>query len=988
MTDDEPNSGQQRLWSSIKRDSARMVALTVIGCLVLVVVEYALTLWATPAPDIRLISAFKLVFIELTLVVLFGLGVVLPFCLVLALGARMALFVFARQRALSWPGLWSPSAQPSSRQPSDTQPLAAWLWGVCVGAGLYVGLSTYVSIKAMTFFKDPPLTAFLLAGVQIVLIACIGAFGYLLVRVVRWSGERLAGPLGRFNVFGRVDPAALTLLIAGVVGLEVALALLPQLEPNVPSRHLLSLAILAIGMRLGVWLLGKRGGLLPPPPSPRRRFALVASVTSGLVLVPVTLLYIGADHEAKSIAITGSPLMQSVVDGVRTASDIDGDGYGFLLGENDCAPLSGTIHPLARDIPDNGIDEDCNGRDFSLSLLRKYRSSERMEVPEPFLRDWNFLLLTVDTVRYDHTGFGGYIESRGRDTTPNLDALVERSVSFDFAQAPSAGTMASIPAILTSKFFHSGIALEEKGIKKRMPPRLRPENLLIAELLEEQGYYSGAILSHEYFNDWGMKQGMDTYDNEIGKKYQPRRVTSHELTDKALAWVARNSRREKWFLWVHYLDPHGRYVEHPGEPSFGTTEEDLYDGEIRYTDKHIGRLLRELAQMPGWDRTIIIITSDHGDGFKEHGFINHGQALYRELLHIPLIFYIPDLPPARVPGAVSPIDIFPTMAELAGADTSELDVEGESLIPQLFYGKDAHDRVVFSETNWPKPLRAAITSKHKLIYKLQSNTYEFYDLVNDPWEKRNIYNQADTQALGQMKEYLDSWLERVYYARDPVMNQAAGKLESYIVRTPPNPQVTTRGIAFDDGHIQVLGFDSKNKTAPYKPGDKAEISVYMNVVERPSNDFRLQLQIWPMDETGERVVVKPPWTKSGLRTTARGLFPSSRWRDGEIIKDTFRVTIPKGWDQGIRLGVGLRVTMNDKRTKLLITGQKTKGDKFLVVLGDVPFQATTASQPPSTPGALPPGPRGRAPKPGHKSGPVQRVLDRRTGKKPATAPRP
>src|SRR5690606_10086386 len=265
-----------------------------------------------------------------------------------------------------------------------------------------------------------------------------------------------------------------------------------------------------------------------------------------------------------------------------------------------------------------------------------------------------------------------------------LAELAARSVSFSFANAPSAGTMASVPAILTSRFFHSGIALDEK-VPRGSPPRLRPQNLLIAELFDKAGYETGAITTHEYFNDWGMEQGFDTYDNELGKKRDPYGVTSDRLTDRALAWIGPRSDK-RWFLWLHYLDPHGRYVAHPGEVSFGTSEEDLYDGELAFTDKHIGRLLDELGRLPGAERTVIVLTSDHGDGFNEHGFINHGFALYRELLHVPLIVFVPNVEPRVVPGPVSPLDIMPTLIDLCGLEPPPgASFEGESLVPQLFY---------------------------------------------------------------------------------------------------------------------------------------------------------------------------------------------------------------------------------------------------------------------------------------------------------------
>jgi arylsulfatase A-like enzyme len=127
-------------------------------------------------------------------------------------------------------------------------------------------------------------------------------------------------------------------------------------------------------------------------------------------------------------------------------------------------------------------------------------------------------------------------------------------------------------------------------------------------------------------------------------------------------------------------------VAHPGERQFGNAKMDVYDGEIAYTDKHIGKLLDFLARSPAGQKTVIIVTSDHGDGFKEHGFENHGFALYRELVHVPLLFYVPENEGRVVPGPVSNIDIMPTLADLIGVDIGDPTVEGESLIPQIFYG--------------------------------------------------------------------------------------------------------------------------------------------------------------------------------------------------------------------------------------------------------------------------------------------------------------
>lgn len=912
-----------RLSRLLLGDLGRAARAALYACLILGAFEYAGALVATPAHDIRVAAAVRLVFLDFALITLLwllaasmlGLG---------AAGARLLVGLRTPARMRAWPGLFTPP-------PPGFQPAASWLWALLAGALFYTAASGYVTYRAITYFKEPQLTALLLALVQLVLIGLVSSAVYvagaLWCRIVGGLHRRLENILGgwpaHLNPFGRVGPALVLMALVPLPLLAVAVALMPQLAPLVPWRHLLGIAVFLAGVRVAA-------AYRHMPPRAVRRRRTVALAAAAVVLLPLSLLRIGADHEAKSIAVTGSPLLARLVDVVRYSSDFDRDGYGYFLGENDCAPFDSRIHPLARDIADNGIDEDCNGRDFSFSLPPSYKTGERLPVPPELRRDWNVLLLTIDTVRYDHTGFGGYGETKERDTTPNLDALVDRSVSFTFANAPSAGTMASVPAILTSKFFHSGIALDN-DVKPRMPPRLRPQNLLISEIMAQQGYYNGAILTHEYFNDWGLEQGFDTYDNELGADRAPGKVTSHDVTDKAIAWIAQHSSR-KWFLWAHYLDPHGHYMDHPGERRFGSTDEDRYDGEIYYTDKHIGRLLKAISTMPGAERTIVIITSDHGDGFGEHGFINHGQALYRELLHVPLVFHIPGVPPRTVDGAVSPLDIVPTVADLIGADHDPAQFEGQSLVPQLFYGKDVQDRVVFAETDWPRPLRAAITSRYKLVYKLQGNLYELYDLQNDPWEKRNIASR-EREASETMKGYMNDWLERVYYARDPVSNQAAAKLQDYFLDQAPTPRAPVQGVTFDDGRIEVLGFDT-DKDA-YGSGDKMQVTVYFHVNERPSDDFLLQLEAWlPAEETGG----KPGHSaRSKRRFTAEGVLPTSRWRKGELIRDRFTLDLPRTWRDGDRMILGLGMLAH-RGGPIEPTGPHKAGAPHTARLGEVAYR--------------------------------------------------
>ena len=918
------------LWSDCKR----CAALAAFGCLVMGVVDFAATISAYPA-DVRLATALRLALLATSLLTLFWVVASAALATV-AMGTRLVMATGWRQRARSWPGLFPTNL---ARSPAPNQ-LAAWLWAVAIAVLLYLVASSLLTYKLAPRFKEPVLTALLLATLQVAIIAAVAAVALVAGLLLRRLGRLLDPHLGAFNPLARVAPALALLFVLAVPLVSVVLSYVHGLRDLVPWRHLLALAAFAGGAYLGTVYLRRRGTLLPARGRPRL-IAALATGAGALLLLYVTLTRVGADPETKYMAITSSPTLSRLIDLVRKANDFDGDGYGSLLGENDCGPFNRQIHPGARDIPDNDVDENCDGRDFSFATLPSYRRGEKLPVPAAYLRDWNFLLITIDTVRYDHTSFGGYIEKKDRDTTPELAKLVERSTSFTFANAPSAGTMASVPAIVTSKFFHSGIALDEKR-KRGDPPILRPSNTLISEVMKRDDYRTGAILSHEYFNNWGMEQGFDTYDNELGKKRNPKRITSHDITDRIVTWIARNNQR-KWFLWAHYIDPHGYYMAHPGEVSYGTTEEDLYDGELHYTDKHLGRLFTELARMPGADRTIIIITSDHGDGFMEHGFINHAQALYKEILHVPLIVYIPNLEPRAVDGAVSPLDILPTMADLSGIDVSDLSFEGESLVPQLFYGRDAHERVVFAETNIPEPQRAAVTSKYKLIFKLKSNIYELYDLTADPWEHKNVAAR-NKEAAAEMKGYLNDWLERVFYSRDIDSNQATSKLKDHLLTDAPTPRYPLRGLSFDDGRIEVVGYDLPKTN--FAAGEKIPIAVYFHVVERPGQDFRIQVEGW-LDGGEPEEAPKSP-IRSKLRLTGGGLLPTSRWRDGEYIRDRFRLTIPRKWSGGDTITIGIRMA-STKRDRLPPKGEIRAGVPDLAILGKVTFQPAAEPIPAPSP---------------------------------------
>jgi choline-sulfatase len=876
-------------------------------------------------------------------------------------------------------------------------PLARGIRGgvPCVWAGVAAAMVLGIVLQrgaasAMTTFKEPQLTAALIAVLGLLVVA-IGPLLYRgLVIAATIGAEALVPALGRANPLGRWRSAgfALAALVAG--GLAAVWFAVPQSRSVLPTRTIGSAVVIALGMGIGAlvhtregeptistkwiligvgllalqavgwfllpastWFLPARiflvastvifalilGSQLRPHARTRARGAMLAAGSA--ILATLTLLRWGADLETKYVAITASPMLERLIGVVRLGNDLDRDGFGTVLGEADCAPFDGTINPGAIDVPDDHIDQNCDGRDFSMASLTA-PTGPTVSVPPQFKKPWNILLITIDTVRYDRTSFGGYATSpKARDTTPNLAELVKRSTSFTFTNAPSAGTMASIPAILTSKFFHSGIALGD--VPPGTPPKILPENTTLPEIMKRAAYTTGVIGSHEWWNDWGLDQGVDDYDNSIGKTGDPYRVAADKVTDHALAWISRQQGK-KWFMWAHYIDPHGRYVAHPNVVDYGSAETDLYDAELKWTDQELGRLFNELRRLPSSSNTIIIITSDHGDSMAEHNIPlgTHGTALYREMLHVPMIFYVPDNAARLIGGAVTNLDIVPTVAELCGIDVSDLSFEGRSLVPALFAGREDHDRIVFAETNAPKKQRAAISEAWKLIFYLNTNVQELFDLRVDPWEHDNLAPK-NPPALAVMKQALQLWMDRVLYTRDPLFNQAFRQMSDVISNDPP--PVPTANQTLADGAIEIVGIGpAAGKT--YEPGAKTDIHVYFRTTRATPAVLRFQLVAYPPGTPGDPVPATA--IRSAQRTTAEGAFATDRWKPGDRVRERFTITIPPDW-KADRMVVGLTATEAVSLNKALPTGPAAANDPAVAILGTLPVTLPAGSSPPQGP---------------------------------------
>jgi arylsulfatase A-like enzyme len=196
-------------------------------------------------------------------------------------------------------------------------------------------------------------------------------------------------------------------------------------------------------------------------------------------------------------------------------------------------------------------------------------------------------------------------------------------------------------------------------------------------------------------------------------------------------------------MWIHYIDPHAEYARHP-EHDFGPKPRDRYDGEVAFVDRHLGRVLSELERKPFGARTAVIVTSDHGEAFGEHGMIRHGFELWEELVRVPLIVKVPGVPPRRVQARRSAIDVAPTILELLQVKLAEGEapLSGQSLLPDMLSepGAPSAERpVLIDMARGPHNAerQAWIESDLKLTVS-EGRVLGLYDLASDPGEKHDL----------------------------------------------------------------------------------------------------------------------------------------------------------------------------------------------------------------------------------------------------------
>ncbi|MDH3484185.1 MAG: sulfatase [Myxococcales bacterium] len=408
------------------------------------------------------------------------------------------------------------------------------------------------------------------------------------------------------------------------------------------------------------------------------------------------------------------------------------------------------------------IDLRATGRGAGRVAWHAPRILLPAKVEQPIEPAKNVIVLVIDTLRADKLR---PFNPHTRVKTPTIDRLATEGVVFELAQAPENWTKPSVASILTG--LHPQTHQQKTG-----DAALPSSALLLSEHLKGEGFRTGSFIANGYVSDrFGFDQGWDHYTNYIreGKNTEAKNVF-----EEAGNWIEAH-KDARFFAYVQTIDPHvpydppGEYLrmydpsEYSGQikprmtgdllerakrrpPAVVFDARDkrrlaaLHDGEITQHDHFLGLFIDRLVELGLWEDTLLVVTSDHGEEFDDHGSWGHGHSVYQELLHVPLMFRLPNRLPAgaQIPDAVSTLDVAASVTELVGVSPMPKN-EGQTLVGLMRGSPPGRPTVAFSD--FQDDRRVITSGRWKLI--LRGNlTSTMFDLVADPHEKNELDGSA------------------------------------------------------------------------------------------------------------------------------------------------------------------------------------------------------------------------------------------------------